>query len=415
MDKVRIGIVGTGRGRSMMNYCKQAGNAELVAVCDNQPIFLERAKKELGDDSIAYYSSFDEFLHHDMDAVVLANFATEHAPFAIRCLKAGKHVISEVLPCQTMKEAVELVEAVEATGKIYVYAENYCYMPAPREMKRLYEAGELGQFEYGEGEYIHNCEPIWPEITQGNPDHWRNHLYATFYCTHSIGPLIHITGLRPVQVSGFEIPFNARNARMGKKGGAAGIEMITLDNGAIIKSIHGGLARNSVWYSIYGSNGHLESAREDAENGGVGRIYRGVDDYEGENALQRRNTYEPKDSQSEEAARYGHGSSDYYCMYNAIEKIRGNSSADAIDVYEALDMFLPGLFAYRSILQGGKPMMIPNLRDAEVRDQYRHDVACTDRIVAGDQYIPSYSKGDPDIPPEVYQHIRESWLASMKA
>ena len=31
----------------------------------------------------------------------------------------------------------------------------------------------------------------------------------------------------------------------------------------------------------------------------------------------------------------------------------GERNADTIDVYEALDMFLPGLFAYRSILAGG--------------------------------------------------------------
>ena len=36
----------------------------------------------------------------------------------------------------------------------------------------------------------------------------------------------------------------------------------------------------------------------------------------------------------------------------------GNENADIIDVYEALDMFLPGLFAYRSILNDGKKMKI---------------------------------------------------------
>ena len=37
-----------------------------------------------------------------------------------------------------MKEAVELIETVEETGVIYAYGENYCFMPAPFEMKRLY-------------------------------------------------------------------------------------------------------------------------------------------------------------------------------------------------------------------------------------------------------------------------------------
>ena len=31
MKKLRIGVVGVGRGKSMMHYCEQAENAELVA------------------------------------------------------------------------------------------------------------------------------------------------------------------------------------------------------------------------------------------------------------------------------------------------------------------------------------------------------------------------------------------------
>lgn len=76
-----------------------------------------------------------------MDAVVLANYANEHAPLAIRAMRAGKHVFSEVLPVQNLKEAVELIEAVEETGMTYCYGENYCYMPAPKAMKKLYREG----------------------------------------------------------------------------------------------------------------------------------------------------------------------------------------------------------------------------------------------------------------------------------
>ena len=65
---------------------------------------------------------------------------------------------SEVLPVQTLAEAVRLVEAVEKSGKIYAYGENYCYFPATLEMKRLYRKGVLGEFEYGEGEYAPDCD-----------------------------------------------------------------------------------------------------------------------------------------------------------------------------------------------------------------------------------------------------------------
>ena len=165
MDKVKIGVIGGGRGKSMIRYGREASNAQLVAICDFRDDVLDRMKKECGEDGISYYSDYDDFLKHDMDAVVLANYANQHAPFAIKAMKAGKHVFSEVLPVQTMKEAVELIEAVEETGKIYAYGENYCFMSAPYEMRKLYRQGLIGEFVYGEGEYVHSCEPIWPEIT----------------------------------------------------------------------------------------------------------------------------------------------------------------------------------------------------------------------------------------------------------
>ena len=409
MDKVKIGVIGGGRGKSMIRYGREASNAELVAICDFRDDVLERMKKECGEDGISYYSDYDEFLKHDMDAVILANYANQHAPFAIKAMKAGKHVFSEVLPVQTLKEAVELIETVEETGKIYAYGENYCYMSAPYEMRKLYRQGLIGEFEYGEGEYVHNCEPIWPEITYGEPDHWRNNMYATFYCTHSIGPMIHITGLRPVKVTGFEGPKTERKVRVGSKSGSFGMELIQLENGGIFKSIHGDLYVDSIWYSIYGSKGNMETARESAQNGAFDRIYIHADEYSGGYDTTRKDTYLPTRAQDEQAKSFGHGTSDFYTMYNFVRKIQGDPDADIIDVYEALDMFLPGLFAYRSVLNGGIPMEIPNLRDKSVRDLYRYDTACTDPSVAGDQLIPVFSKGNPEIPDAIYQEVKRKW------
>ncbi len=408
MKKVRIGVLGAYRGESMISYCRIADNAELVAICDIRQDFLDDQKaknKEFPD--IQYFTDFDEFLKYDMDAVVLANYAHEHAPFAIKAMKAGKHVFSEVLPVYNMAQAVELVETVEQTGKIYCYGENYCYMAGPYEMRKLYREGKIGEFEYGEGEYIHNCEPIWHEITYGDPNHWRNRLfYSTFYCTHSIGPIIHITGLRPVEVTGFESTMNERNLRDGCLGGQFGIEMIKLENGGIIKSIHGNLYRNSIWYSIYGSKGRLETAREDADAGIFNRIYINRDEESGAYDKLVMDTYEVEDKHTG----FGHGGSDYYTMYNFVEKILGNPDTDCIDVYEALDMFLPGHFAYRSILAGGIPMKVPNLREPAERDQYRYDVKCCDATIAsGEDLFPSSVLGTPDIPCEVYEGMAKKW------
>lgn len=408
---VKIGVLGVYRGRTMIEYCKHDSRVKLAAVCDKRKDALQKMKEELNDESISYYENFEDLLESDVDAIVLANYANEHAPYAVKCLEHGKHVLSEVMPVQNFAEAVALVEAVEKTGKIYDYAENYCYMVAPREMRRLYKSGALGEFEYGEGEYLHNCEAGWHTITYGDPNHWRNNMSAFFYSTHSIGPLIHITGLKPVKVTGFEMPYNNRMARMGAKAGWGSLIIITLENGAVIKSLHGvGPSKNSVWFSVYGSLGTAESRRETAE--GNCAIYTDLDEYEGENA-DRKNKYTPKDEFSERAEAAGHGGSDFFTMWHFVSKILGEENAEIIDVYEALDMFLPSLLAYRSVLAGGVSMDVPNFRNPAEREKHRRDFACTDPKVAGNMLQPSYSKGNPDVPSEVYEKLREAYLKTL--
>ena len=180
--KTRVGVFGAHRGMSMIKVFLAYEEAELVAVCDRHKPSLDlvQEKAEEAGMDVALYESFDDFIQHDMDAVVLANFATEHAPYAIRCLDKGLHVLSECVPCETMAQAVELIEAVERSGRVYAFAENCCYMPHAFEMWRRYESGEMGEIMYAECEYLHDCAHSWPGLTYGDPNHWRNRMYATF-------------------------------------------------------------------------------------------------------------------------------------------------------------------------------------------------------------------------------------------
>ncbi len=412
MDKkVRIGVFGGHRGFTMIDQLLNHPDAQLVAVCDKYEPLLDKvteAAKEHGIE-VGVYKDFDEFIKHDMDAVVLANYAHEHATYAVRCLDAGKHVMSEVLPAETPAQLVELVEAVERTGLVYTYAENYCYMKAPFEMRKRYRSGDVGEIQYGEGEYIHDCASIWPEITYGERDHWRNRLCATFYCTHSCGPIISITGLRPVKVVGFETNpnFEEKHQRIGLVR-STGIEMITLENGAIIKSIHGGLKREpgSINYQIYGTKGMMESARYNDEEF---NIYR-----EGAKLCQGEwDKYDPENDIGKEIEikSGGHGGSDFYTTHFFIEKILGRPDGEwAIDVYTACDMGLCGLMAWKSVVNGNIPMEVPDFRIRENRDKYRNDNACCTPEVAGDQYLPTTLYKIPKYSDKVFDDVRKQWL-----
>ena len=412
-SRVRIGVLGAGRGQTIMEYCRKSDNAVLTAVCDKDPRCLKNAKERFGED-VAYYDDFDRFLEHDMDLVVLANYANAHAPLAIKSLNAGKNVFSELLPVQTMAEAVELVEAVERSGKLYIYGENCCFMPAARKMRKLFKSGKMGAFQYGEGEYMHNCENDWHHHSHSDPDHWRNTMSAFYYCTHSTGPIIHAAGLRPVSVTGFEAPFTKKMYRMGAKAGPFGMEIITLENGALIKSLHGvGSVKYSLWYACQGDMGVLESERNVAGKDGVQKLYMNCDKVEGSDDGAFTDT-DTSDGLSDLAEGFDHGGADYYLLYNTCEAVKGNKQAEIIDVYEALDMFLPGMFAYFSVLDGNRPQAIPDLRDPAEREKWRSDTRCTDPAVAGDQLLPSYSKGNPDIPQSIYDGLKAKLDADLQ-
>ena len=239
-------------------------------------------------------------------------------------------------------------------------------------------------------------------------------MHAFFYCTHSFGPIIHITGLKPKSVVGFEGPFNERQYREGAPSGSFGVEMVTLENGAIVKSLHGYLYRDSIWYSIYGAKGRMESAREDADAGAYDFLYVNADEYSGQYGERKVDAYAPARGNEEVTKRFGHGGSDYYCVDEFVKKVMGDEEADTIDVYEAMDMYLPGIFAFQSALKGGISVEVPDLRKKEVREQYRNDTSCTFPDIAGDQLLPQSSHGTMEIPDEVYDVIRAKWEARKK-
>lgn len=414
MKKIRIGIMGAARGSSYIHSSHNIQEAELVAVCDFYKPALDRCRdmaEKFGLHDVAYYMDFEEFLQHDMDAVILANYAHQHAPYAIRVLDSGKHVMSECLTCATMKEAVELIEAVERSGKIYAYAENYCFTEKRLEMRERYRRGDIGDLMYAECEYVHDCSVdsanYWHLLTYGQRDHWRNQAYSTFYCTHSMGPVLYITGLRPVKVSGFETPNKPYMRNLGSAAGIGAVEMVTLENGALLKSLHGGLKRHVYNpFHIAGDKGFMC----EKENGEL-HVYIETEPCKWGEAEE----YYPE-VRNKFSLDAGHGGGDFYELHFFFRAILGDKEALAqcIDVYMAVDMCIPGILAYRSICNGNISIDIPNLRDPKERDAYRNDTFCSFPDIAGDMWVPNNIHDTTPIPDSVYDEVRklwEDWLA----
>ena len=97
----------------------------------------------------------------------------------------------------------------------------------------------LGKIIYAEGEYNH---PFSPEGSENKiycffEEHWRHYTPRTYYVTHSLGPIMHITGATPVKVISLAsfAPATDNYACANMQGDAAAIMITQNDDGSVFK------------------------------------------------------------------------------------------------------------------------------------------------------------------------------------
>lgn len=381
--RIRVGVVGVGRGRSFARIAASNG-MELAALCDT---WEERLREESDALGVTGYTDYDAFLEHDLDAVVLANYFHEHAPFAIKALESGRHVMSECAACHTLGEASALVRAVEKSGKIYQFAENYPYMVFNQEMRRLYRKGKVGKFLYGEGEYVHP-DPAEVKLARSvGWNHWRNWFPATYYCTHSIAPVMYITDTRPVKVNAFVIPFDfddPTQTHHTNRSDTASVIVCRMDNGAVLKSLHGALRGHGNYVRIHGNAGLMENCRHGDQN--RLRVWR--EPWEKRKGEPVETVYVPDFPHHHKAAmETGHGGGDFFTTHSFAEAIR-KGEPPYLDVYRGVDMSIVGILAWRSALEDSRTVEVPDFRNSAVQKAY-----------ADDNWSPDPSRAGPGQPP----------------
>ena len=408
MTPLKIGFLGASRGMSYAELLPaDYPYARVSAICEAYEPLCKKAGDFFRDKGlhVACYTDFDTMLNQSsIDALVIANFANAHAPYAIRALEKGIHVFSEVLPVQTLAEAVQLCEAVENSGCVYAYGENYCCFDTCFAMRRLYEAGDIGEAVCLEGTFINDCSPRWELLTRGQRDHWRNYVPSTFYCTHSIGPMLYATGRRAVRVNGLEIPRMSYMAEGGARSGSAAMEVMELDNGGMARSMNGNLRHPyEASYRLIGENGSIVCDTHSLKicRPGSGSEYVCTDV-----------PFPCPDFPFRPAS--GNGSithSDGTMFGYFIGTLLGEETCRkyTIDIYGALDMALPGLLAYRSIVAKGTPFDVPDFRDKTVRAKYADDYYSTDPAVPEKFRLPTTKYGTPEVDESVYAAVREKF------
>ena len=356
---IKFGIVGLNRGLIAKCLIKR-DDVIISAICDRREDRILSARKIIADEmkkygktySVREYSSFDEMLKGDVDAILIATDADKHTPLVIKAMEAGKHVISEIPAIDSIEEARELKACVKAHPSLkYMLAENCLYWAFIETWRQMYRDGMLGKAVYAEGAYIHTSDWRKKDPERIERAHWRYSYPAIKYITHSLGPLLDIMGERCISVSCMMPEVVCDPYHDGQKNGVA---LFKTESGAVIRIL--------ICFDAYAGYGHrfmLIGTEGSIENDGVKPLEEAMSfatllNVEGS---ERRKIEIPVTLASmDERETRGRGEIKMLCEF--IDCII-NDTPSPIDVDLAVNMSLPGIVAYESAMRGGEVTEIP--------------------------------------------------------
>lgn len=397
---LRLGILGGRRGRALARAAERLiEEVEVVAMCDIDETVREQWRAELPD----IRTNADEqslLSDDDVEAIVVATPVPQHAAQAIAALQAGKHVLSEVLACQSIEQGQALVEAVDRTGLTYMMAENSCYTRMNLAVRRLAETGAFGRLSYLRGGYLHDVRSLAHDASGSLT--WRGRGRARVanlsYPSHALGPLMHwlaaangpddlpvslmaATSSAPATASYFRQTFGADHP--GARGefwgsGDTGSMLITTSSGAIVDiRVDLGSPRpdssHTTYHELQGSRGLFLGSRgvgdaalvwSEASDGPEAEG--AFSDVTGDSAIgldKIISRYDHPLWSSRFGHRdelHGHDGGDFFVVERFAAAVRSGESSP-IDVRTAVSWSVVAELSAHSIAAGGEPVKFPRL------------------------------------------------------
>ena len=197
MKPIRTAIFGTGfMGRVHLEAVRRVEYVEAVAIAGRNA----EAARRLGEGFSITNTTTDyrEILGDPtIDAVHICTPNAQHFPMAKDALLAGKHVLCEKPLATSVAEGEELVALAAQKGLRNCVCHNLRYYPMVQQMRRLREAGDLGEILVAQGTYsqdwlLYDTDWNWRvETKAGGPSRCMADIGS-----HWFDMAEHITGLR---------------------------------------------------------------------------------------------------------------------------------------------------------------------------------------------------------------------------
>lgn len=394
-EPIKLAAVGGRRAQAFDRAVQAlADRVQWTAICDPDETML--ARWQTHHPGIQAFTRLEDLLERgDCDAVLLATPLSLHAAQAIQALAADKHVLSEVPAIRTLDEGWALIEAVERSDRVYMMAENYCYLRENRLVLGLARDGQFGEITYAEGAYIHDCRALLfsasGELTWRGL--YRRDMNGNSYPTHSLGPVAQWMGInrtdrlvstatwmtREEAVHRYAAEILGADHPAAQPGhfrhGDSATTLIRTERGAlIVLRVDWASPRphNMTHYALQGTRGAYLSARHPGEDpliwlDGLSPGASPPEERRGEA------TWEPLwryanlvhddlwSAYGSQAASKGHGGGDFLVFVDFLHAIE-KGTPPAIDVYDAVTWSAIIPLSEISVQQGGAPVAIPDFR-----------------------------------------------------
>lgn len=414
-DRIRLGIIGTGmRGQSQMTSLLTRDDVEIVALCDIEPVMLDRAVKlceKAGRKRPKTYgadgdvNAWKRLLEQKrVDAVLIVTPWEWHASMAIAAMEAGIAVGCEVVAGITLQDHWDVLRTQQRTGTPYMLLENVCYRRDVMAALQMVRAGLFGELVHMQAGYQHDLRGV--KLNSGHPDEpygsgveygpkgWSEARWRTehsirrngdLYPSHGIGPCamyanIH-RGNRFTHINTFatkargmheyivEHPKGGKdhpNAKLRFALGDVVTTTLRCENGETIILQHDtSLPRPySIGFRVQGTDGlwmdvnksvHIEG-KSKPHTWDDARIW--FDEYD--HPLWK--------AHGAKAAGAGHGGMDWFVLNAFIEALKANAPMP-IDIYDAVAWSAITPLSEQSIAEDYKTLAFPDFTEGKWKDR----------------------------------------------
>jgi len=201
MKKMKTAVLGTGfMGRVHTEGIRRLGNVEVAAIAASSEQKARKFADELGvERSTGDYRTL--LKDPEISAVHVCTPNALHFPMAKAALEAGKHVLCEKPLATSVEEAQQMVDLARAKNLANCTFHNLRYYPMVQHIRRMREAGELGEIYCVQGTYsqdwlLYDTDWNWRIDSSANG---RSRAFADIG-THWCDMIEHVTGLRITSV-----------------------------------------------------------------------------------------------------------------------------------------------------------------------------------------------------------------------